>query len=312
VRMVELLLERSADGPLLVLLGVRPDAIPAWLDRAGPRRLELDGLAEPETQRLATLVARASVDAADARRIHRRTAGNPLFVGETVRAYLEDGTLERRGGRAALSGAGRPRLPVTMRAVIGARIDALDPEAREVLDVAAVVGVVFHEATVVEVLDGAPVRAALDRIGATALVVHERRGRWRFAHGLIHEAAYAGLLARRRRAIHARLADLLEARSDAAGPGLVAAHRVAAGQAALAVPLLRHAASAALAVGAVAEATGWWRQAAELAGEPAPTDEAGPGPTGVGPGRGSGGRPRRARGPATAPARSPDPPPAGP
>ena len=50
--------------------------------------MDLQGLAEPETARLATLIARAAVEADGVRSIHQRTAGNPLFVGETVRAFL--------------------------------------------------------------------------------------------------------------------------------------------------------------------------------------------------------------------------------
>ena len=47
------------------------------------------------------------VDADGARSIHERTGGNPLFVGETVRAFLEDGTLQWRDGRVAHDRIGR-------------------------------------------------------------------------------------------------------------------------------------------------------------------------------------------------------------
>ena len=47
-------------------------------------------------------------------------------------------------------------------------------------------------------------------------------GQWRFAHALIHDAAYAGLLASRRRALHARLADRLELRGGVPAPGQIA------------------------------------------------------------------------------------------
>ena len=124
--MVEVLVERAARTPIVVLAGMRPGAAAGWANGAGVERLDLGGLAMPETAQLATQVARAALDADGARRIHERTAGNPLFVAETVRAFLEDGTLawRRRPGRrspdAPLTG-----LPVTLRAVLGARIDAL-------------------------------------------------------------------------------------------------------------------------------------------------------------------------------------------
>jgi adenylate cyclase len=265
VGMVELVIERSADHPVLVLAASRPAPLPDWASRDNVTRMRLDGLAEPETARLATLVARAAVDADGARRIHERTGGNPLFVGETVRAFLEDGTLQWRDGRVAMTGEERSSLPVTLRAVLGARIDALPSEAREALGVASVIGITFHPAVVEELLDAPLEPAALDHLAAGALIVPHDEGRWRFAHALIHDAAYAGLLASRRRDLHGRLADRLEATARGSATGQIAAHRLAAGDAPRAIPLLRDAAESALALGAVAEAAEFWRQAADLA-----------------------------------------------
>jgi predicted ATPase len=237
-------------------------------------RIRLDGLAEPDTARLATLVARAAVDADGARNIHERTGGNPLFVGETVRAFLEDGTLQWRDGRVALTGGGESRLPVTLRAVLGARIDALPPPAREVLGVASVVGISFRPSIVEDLLDGPVEPWTFDHLADSALIAPGDDDHWRFAHALIHDAAYAGLLASRRRALHARLADRLERRAGIRSPGQIAAHRVAAGDAPRAIPLLREAAESALSLGAVAEAAAYWRQAAELAASADPQGSA--------------------------------------
>jgi predicted ATPase len=238
--------------------------MPPWIHRTGVRRLELGGLAEFESARLAAIVARAALDSEGARAIHERTAGNPLFVAETVRAFLEDGTLQRRGGRVALTGFVSDRLPVTLRAVLGARIDALARDVRETLEVASVVGIAFTEGIVSDLLEGRPVAAALDRLAAAALVVPVGGGRWRFAHALIRDAAYAGMLARRRRELHGRLADQLALSPEVAAPGLIAAHRVASGDLIRAIPLLRDAAASAHALGALTEAAAFWRQAADL------------------------------------------------
>jgi adenylate cyclase len=263
--MVDLVIDRTLEHPLLVLAAARPGAAPDWIDLPSVQRLDLSGLAEPETARLATLVARAAVDADGARTIHERTGGNPLFVGETVRAFLEDGTLRWRDGLVALAGAGDARLPITLRAVLGARIDALPPHARAALGVASVVGFTFRTSDVEELLGGPVEPATIDHLVAAALIVPHEDDRWRFAHALIHDAAYAGLLASRRRELHARLADRLEAGRAPATPGRIAAHRVAAGDVARAVPLLRAAAGSALSLGAPLEAAAFWRQAADLA-----------------------------------------------
>lgn len=262
--MVELLVDRTATRPLVVLAASRPGTVPAWATAETTRRTRLDGLDEPETARLATIVARAAVDADGARHIHERTGGNPLFVGETVRAYLEDGTLRWRDGLVALTGTGGIRLPITLRAVLGARIDGLPSAAREALGAASIVGITFRPSVVEELLDGPLEPEAFQDLAQSLLVVRHDRDRWRFAHALIHEAAYAGLLASRRRELHRRLADRLERGPGQATPGQIAGHRMAAGDTARAGPLLREAAESALALGAVAEAAAFWRQAADL------------------------------------------------
>jgi class 3 adenylate cyclase len=275
VALVELLVEATANRPFIVLAGTRPSGIPAWVDRAGVARLDLQGLAEPETARLATLIARAAVEAEGVRSIHHRTAGNPLFIGETVRAFLEDGTLEWRDGRVALIEGGPPRVPVTLRAVLGARIDALEPAAREALGVASIVGITFGESLIEDLLGETLPPRTLDHLAEAALIRRGDDGEWRFAHALIRDAAYAGLLASRRRALHARLADHLETRPRAAAPGQIANHRVAAGDSPRALPLLREAAESALALGAAAEAASFWQQAADLSATDDPAAAAG-------------------------------------
>ena len=271
VTLVELIVDATSNHPLIVLAGSRPSGMPSWVDRPDVVRLDLAGLEEPDTARLATLIARAAVEADGVRSIHQRTAGNPLFIGETVRAFLEDGTLEWRDGRVALIESGPPRVPVTLRAVLGARIDALEPAAREALGVASVIGITFREPLVERLFGTALPPRTLDHLAEAALIRRGDDGEWRFAHALIRDAAYAGLLASRRRALHARLADHLEDRPRAAAPGQIATHRVASGDAPRALPLLREAAETALAMGAASEAAAFWQQAADLSATDDPT-----------------------------------------
>ena len=270
--MVEVLVERAARSPIVVLAGMRPGQAPAWASWDRVERLDLGGLAMPETAQLATQVARAALDAADARRIHDRTAGNPLFVTETVRALLQDGTLAWEGGRVTLADAPLTGLPVTLRAVLGARIDALPDDARETLGVASVIGPRFTTERLADLLGEPPSDDALDRLLEAGLIVPADDAAWRFAHPLIHDAAYAGLLTSRRRVLHARLADRLEAAGDPMLVSLIAVHRAASGDAARAIPLLEAAATAALGVGAAAEAAAFWRTAAGLSADGAAAD----------------------------------------
>lgn len=267
---------RSIAGlPGLVLVGTRPGPRPPWARLPHVRVLDLRGLDAAATSELAAQQAGAQLSATAGRWLFTRTAGNPLFVGETVRALLEGGSLAPDGGELDLvAGDGGAPLPMSLRGLLGARIDALPPGPRATLEVASVVGMSFEERLVADLLER-PVDADDLRhlVAADLLAALEAPGTWRFRHPLYHDAAYAGLLASRRRVLHARLADRLETEAIRPPIDVLAMHRAAAGDAARAIPLLDRAAEAALSLGAVVEAAGFWREAAQLVGPSAEAEQ---------------------------------------
>jgi predicted ATPase len=255
--------------PLVVLVATRPEVVrPEWLAGDRVRTIRLLGLDETQTGELATAVAGAPVAADDVHRLHERTGGNPLFIGETVRAIVDEGSVTADGHLAFREESGTA-LPVTLRALLGGRVDALAPDARTVLRVAAVLGMVFREAMVEDALDE-PIDAGIyERLADAAMIVPvDARGGWRFCHPLIHDAAYSSLLASDRRELHGRVADGIERRNPDGPVGVVARHRAAAGDADRAVPLLVRAAEQAIVLGAANEAAGYFAAAAALASGP--------------------------------------------
>jgi class 3 adenylate cyclase len=251
--------------PLVVLVATRPGVVrPEWREGERVLTIRLQGLDEHETGELAQVVAGAAVGQDDVHRLHERTGGNPLFIGETVRAIVEEGA-RTIDGRLEIGEAAGATLPVTLRALLGGRIDALSADARAVLRVAAVVGMAFREATVEDVLDE-PVDAVIyERLADAAMIVPiDGVGGWRFCHPLIHDAAYSSLLASDRRALHARVADRIERRNPDGPVGVIARHRAAAGDADRAVPLLVRAAEQAIVLGAASEAAAYFAAAADL------------------------------------------------
>jgi class 3 adenylate cyclase len=264
--MVEELVRLSARLPYLLLLGTRPGSWPASAALDDLERIRLQGLDAAETRQLAATIAGSEIAPSDARRLHERTAGNPLFITETVRAVLEQPDADR--GHLAFDGQiSQVGMPVTLRALLGARIDALEEDAQTVLRVASVIGVTFGESVLEAVLEAQPDPAVYERLAEASLIVPlEAGGTWRFSHPLIHDAAYWGLLGTRRRRLHGRVADQIEATLGSAAIGEVARHRAASGDVERAVPLLMQAADAALAVGASREAASLWVSAADLLG----------------------------------------------
>jgi class 3 adenylate cyclase len=259
------LIRYTASVPLLVLVGTRPDVDPERLAGVEAERIQLTGLDLTETGELAEAVAGVEVDPEDVGQLHARTGGNPLFIGETVRAALDDGGPVAPGPLSLATTSG-PAVPVTLRALLGARIDALADDARSVLRVSSVIGYTFHESTVGDLTDDDIEPGVYERLADAAMIVPANsRDGWRFCHPLIHDVAYAGILATRRRVLHTRVADWLEEHQPDAPVTRLARHRAAAGDGARAIPLLVQAAESAITMGAAAEAAGYLEKAAELA-----------------------------------------------
>ena len=263
---VEEMVGIAARLPLVVLVGGRPDpSRPAWLGDDCVRSMPLEGLTEAETGELVRAVAGATVEDADVQRLHARTAGNPLFIGETVRAIVEEGAITS-DGRLAFGASAGSVVPVTLRALLGSRIDALAGDSRTILRVGSVLGMTFRETMIEDVLQD-PVEAAVyERLADAAMIVPiDAHGGWRFCHPLILEAAYASLLATDRRALHGTVADRIEATQPDAPIGLIARHRAASGDGERAIPLLVRAAEQAAGLGAATEAASFYAAASDLA-----------------------------------------------
>ena len=262
----------AGELPLVVLTGTRPPLMPEWVNLPHVDVIELGGLDEAATEELGMVMGGAELEPDSARWLFARTAGNALFIGEIMRMLRVSNRMSRVGDRLRIDrAAARRSMPLSLRALLGARIDALPPSQRTALEVASVIGVTFPEWLLRELLGGSEVGDDLSKLAAAGVLArceggdgesegaHEPTGCWRFRHQLYHDAAYGRLLADRKRHLHTVLADRLE--STSADAAELARHRMAAGDVGRAVPLLERAAIAAETVGAVSEADAF-RQAA--------------------------------------------------
>jgi hypothetical protein len=165
--------------------------------------LALPRLDRDESAELARALA-GDVDGRVAETLYRATQGNPLFIGEVLRA-AGDGPL-----------TGVDALPHTVREVVRQRLGLLPPESRAVLEAAAALGDEFSAGGVAEALGRAPdaVEAAFASAAEAGMLVAAAGAarRHRFAHALFREALYRDLPATRRRELHAAILAVLERR----------------------------------------------------------------------------------------------------
>jgi DNA-binding SARP family transcriptional activator/tetratricopeptide (TPR) repeat protein len=137
-----------AEAPLLVLCLARPELLdrrPSW---GGGKRnatsITLEPLTPTETVTLVEELLSAPPPVELARVLVERSAGNPLFGEEILGMLIDLGVLRATGdGWELVSDPAEVEVPRSIRAVIGARLDALPADEKEVLQAAAVVGRVF-------------------------------------------------------------------------------------------------------------------------------------------------------------------------
>ena len=141
-----------------------------------------------------------------------KAEGNPLYVEELLRALMEAGGDRRRTWTVTPSSAAE--LPPALEALLVARIDRLEPDARRLAQVAAVVGREFPVSVAAAVAGS---RDADRDIGALlrAEIVRELRRfpelECTFRHGLLQEAALSTLTPTSQRELYGTVGHAMEA-----------------------------------------------------------------------------------------------------
>jgi class 3 adenylate cyclase len=215
--LVEFILQPRADAPMLMLALSRPELLerrPTW---GGGRRNHVSLALEPlDEGSIETLVQNILDGPAPelATIVAARSEGNPFYAGEIVRSLVERG-VDLRDPAAVTAAA--ESLPDTVQATVLARLDALDPVARNVVQLGSVFGRSFVrdgiaalDASLADDLD-----PAIERLVERELLRPAPGGQLVFRHILIRDGAY-GTLPRAERAVrHAAAANWLV--SGAAG-----------------------------------------------------------------------------------------------
>jgi class 3 adenylate cyclase/tetratricopeptide (TPR) repeat protein len=197
----------------LVLVNYRPEYTPLWGDNPAWQAIALEPLRQEHTRELLRDLAGQdpSLDGLD-EPIHERTDGNPFFIEEIVRELAECGYLEgERGAYRLAKPIEDAGVPVTVQAVLAARIDRLDHDAKHLLQVASVLGKeVSGEALAMAAgLDEEEMDRALRELTDGGFLYEAEIYPQRllaFRHPLTREVAYGTQLAEQRAATHAKAA----------------------------------------------------------------------------------------------------------
>jgi tetratricopeptide (TPR) repeat protein len=240
VKFVDAALRNLGDQRLLVLALARPEVhslFPRLWAGRGLHEVELRELPRRAGERLVRRVLGEATPAETVREIVERADGNAFYLEELIRAVASG-----KGGA----------MPETVLAMVQARLEALDAEARRVLRAASVFGQTFWAGGVSALLGGASIEIWLASLVELELCTPSHGGRfpgeveYAFRHALIREAAYTMLTEGDMVLGHALAAEWLEQAGE--GDAMVLAEHKERG-------------------GEPARAAIWYRRAAEEAFE---------------------------------------------
>ncbi len=187
-------LERETESRPWLLLAARRDEDAGYRPTSG-EQIPLGGLHEAAVRSLVIEgTAAAPLRPHDLEAVVNRVAGNPLFLEETLRGLREHGDIDA--------------LPSSLEGMVAAQIDSLSPLARRVVRRASVLGRSFRVAVLKDLFGDEEV--ALDdatRKELADILEPDGKGRLRFRHALLRDAAYDSLPFQRRRQYHLLAAD---------------------------------------------------------------------------------------------------------
>ena len=191
----------AAPVVVMVTSRIEGDQLDAgWRARTNGASVSTIDLGPMDVQEARALAAAlTSSDSRDLDSCIDRAGGNPLFLEQLLRFAI-----------AGKRSADMPlEVPASLRSVAQARLDLVDPETRDTLTTASVLGQSFTGKALAHLLE-------CDGIDEEMLTGHgmvrAEGGGFRFAHALLRDAVYDTLLPSRRRALHARAAAWFEAR----------------------------------------------------------------------------------------------------
>lgn len=228
LELLELLIDHVQDAAILIIVTHRTsDAsneeyakpnkdLTDWRAIPNVATYTVDELSSDEAAKLISEIAGThSVprDVIDA--ISRRALGNPLYIQELTRAWLETNSSD-----TITSAPGHQddpsilRIPTSLSSALMERIDQLGP-AREATLHAAIIGNEFSIDLLKRIslqpeADITMSLRMLERLGIMKLVTGAPESTYRFSHALLQTAAYGSLLTNRRKDLHRQVAIALE------------------------------------------------------------------------------------------------------
>lgn len=180
-----------------------------------PVTIRLGPLDEAYTSQLAHGLLGSHLTADCARLLQAHSEGNPFFAEELVRSWRDSGALLPSAEGWSLDRASAGVMPASILSAVRLRMARLSPETIDCLRVASVIGRSFPAELLALVVPLPPdaIEERLLAAFAERLIETEDAGGFRFTHDIIRTCLYGEVSSARRRRLHRKIGEALEASS---------------------------------------------------------------------------------------------------
>ena len=285
LRLLQYLSRNTARAPVMMLGTYRPEDVDAGkaghphplleieeeMIREGCLNIvRLERLKEADIrQMICSLFPNAEFSKAFFDTVYRESEGNPLFVMEMLKLLKLEGVIHRDAGAFRLrSDVATLSMPSRVQDIVFRRVARLDRHEREVLEIGAVEGEVFHSDTIIRCLeaDRLSVLRTLQSLERDYHIIHAQEKTYRFDHAKIRETLYDTLVPELRGEYHRMIGEYLAATyaDDGQLAPNIALHFLEAGEEEKSVPVLITAARRAQALFANLQAIHFYEQALRI------------------------------------------------
>ncbi len=178
--------------------------------------IKIDPLIETESRELiGNLLHRTSLPAEICEIIIRKTEGNPFFIEEVIRSFIDDGIIEIKDNEFFITEKiHQANIPETINEVILSRVDKLDEKTKDLLKTASVIGRNFYFKVLEEAAD--TIGELDDRIEylKDVQLIGESKQKdeieFLFKHALAQQATYESIIQNTKKELHLKIARSIE------------------------------------------------------------------------------------------------------
>jgi predicted ATPase len=216
--LLNLLVDGLASAHVLLLVNYRPEYRHEWGSKTYYTQLRLDPLGRDSADEMLSALLGDAVELGPLKRlVTERTEGNPFFMEEMVQTLFDQGVLARNGAVKVTRSLSQIQIPTTVQGILAARIDRLPAAEKELLQTLAVLGKECPLGLIRRVSAQLPDEQLERQLSELQLgeFIYEQPAlpevEYTFKHALTQAVAYNSVLSERRKQLHERAAQAIEA-----------------------------------------------------------------------------------------------------